>query len=205
VNPLPTDGTEAVAQKWVAVVDPKRKQTLTCINDCSYGSDYSPDHGLRLSLIRGAAYSGHPFWDRPIVPQDQYTPRIDQGERIFHFWINGGPTTQRLKAVDREALIRNEKPFALSFFPPGQGQRIKTGPILEDDVCQISCLKPAEKGNDLIVRVYEPTGRKRSTTLRIPAIGIKKKIELGAFEVKTFKINQRTRKVREVNLIEKTL
>ena len=51
-------------------------------------------------------------------------PRIDQGERLFRFWINGGPVARTHgAAIDREALAKNEKPYALSFFPHGGGER----------------------------------------------------------------------------------
>ncbi|NLC55793.1 MAG: alpha-mannosidase, partial [Armatimonadetes bacterium] len=108
---LPANGDEAVAQKWVACVCRQRDLALTCINDGVYGSDYHQGR-LRLTLLRSPAYSGHPIGDRPVVPQDRYTPRIDQGERLFRFWINAGPAAARLAVVDREALAHNEKPFA---------------------------------------------------------------------------------------------
>ncbi len=202
INPLPTGGCEAVAQKWVAVVDRRFDIALTCINEGSYGSDFSKD-GLRLTLLRSPAYAGHPFFDRPIVVQDRYTPRIDQGERVFRFWFNAGSVDERLSVVDREALVHNETPFALSFYPSGIGRKPKPGAVLDDDVVQVSCLKLAEDGDDVIVRLFEPTGQARRTTLSLPFIGVKTRVELGPFEIKTFRVSRRTRKVTEVDLLEK--
>jgi alpha-mannosidase len=204
ITPLPTDGREAVAQKWVAVVSRKDGSAFTCINQGSYGSDFS-DKGLRLTLLRSPAYAGHPFFDRPIVAQDRYTPRIDQGERLFRFWLNAGPRNQRLDAIDREALIHNEEPFALSFYPSGAGRKPKAGAILGDRVCQISCLKFAEDNDDLIVRVFEPTGRKRSTLLSLPFIGLRTRVDLRPFEVKTLRVNSKSRKIIEADLLEKPI
>ena len=68
VGTLPKNGDEAIAQKWVAVVD--GDNAVTCIDDGVYGSDFA-DGELRLTLLRSAAYSGHPFFDRPIVPQEE--------------------------------------------------------------------------------------------------------------------------------------
>lgn len=48
---LPVNGDEAVAQKWVGVVSEKKNLMVTCINDGTYGSDFSAD-GLRLTLLR---------------------------------------------------------------------------------------------------------------------------------------------------------
>ncbi len=86
---LPADGTEAVAQKWVAVVSDDRDVALTCINDGSYGSDFAAGE-LRLSLLRSPAYSADPAAVGPLIPQDRYVARQDQGERVFRFWFDGG-------------------------------------------------------------------------------------------------------------------
>ncbi|NLX23645.1 MAG: alpha-mannosidase [Phycisphaerae bacterium] len=204
VGELPATGDEAVAQKWVAVVSRRDDQALTCINDGIYGSDYSSD-GLRLTLLRSAAYSSHPLLERTILPQNRYSPRMEQGERLYRFWLNGGSVRQRLSAVDREALARNEKPFALSFNPPGLGRKPRPGVTLSDGVVQVTAIKKAQRGNDLIVRLFEPTGRARSTTLQVPFLGIRRKVELGKFEIKTLRINPRTRKVTEVNLLERPI
>ena len=68
-------------------------------------------------------YSAHPIGERDRVPQDRFTERIDQGERQFRFWFNGGAAGGRLAAIDREALAHNETPPALCFFPPGHGRQ----------------------------------------------------------------------------------
>lgn len=204
VGDLPSNGDEAVAQKWTAVLSERDEVALTCINDGTYGSDFSRD-GLRISLLRSPAYSGHPFWDKPIVPQDRYLPRIDQGERVFRFWLNGGPTRERLDAIDREALVRHERPFALSFYPPGTGKRPKPAVVLSDDVVQVSAIKRAEDGDDIIIRLFEPTGHWHATTLTLPALGLKAKVDLSPFEIKTLRVNVKRRKIAEVNLLEQPL
>ncbi|MEL1784046.1 hypothetical protein, partial [Acinetobacter baumannii] len=60
ISDLPEDGTEAVAQKWVAVLGetPEGRRMLTCINDGIYGCDYL-DGELRLSLLRSPGYCAH--------------------------------------------------------------------------------------------------------------------------------------------------
>jgi alpha-mannosidase len=202
VETLPIDGSEAVAQKWVAAVSPKSNLALTCVNDGVYGSDFK-DGEIRLSLLRSPAFSGHPILDRPIVPQDRYLPRIDQGERIYHFWFTPGKRTDRLEKIDREALAHNEKPFVLSFFPSGEGKKVLPTLTLDDKTVQVTAFKQAETSGDYIVRLFEPTGKAQTTTLSIPPLKIKKKITLGKFEIKTVKVNPKTRTVKEVGLMEK--
>jgi alpha-mannosidase len=202
---FPTDGREIVAQKWVAIVSRKRDATLTCINNGTYSSDFSPK-GLRLSLLRSPAYSCHPRDGQFMTPpNDRFTPRIDQGMRMFRFWFNIGRVNERLKHIDREALARNEEPFILSFSPSGAGKKPKPLALLDDDVVQISAMKIAEKGRDLIVRLFNPTDRSRSTTLHLPALARRIRMTLGAFEIRTLKINTNTGKWRAVNLLERPI
>ena len=202
VQELPTNGDEAVAQKWTAVVSDKRDTALSVINDGVYGSDFSED-GLRPTLLRSAGYCAHPIGDRKTLPQDRYMPRIDQGERLYRFWLDGGTVADRLSRVDREALVANERPYAMSFFPSGFGEAPRQLATLSDDVVQMTATKLAEDGNDLIIRLFEPTGSARTTTLSLPFCGIEKTIEMGAFEIKTLRISAAKRTITETDLLER--
>ena len=183
VEELPGNGIEAVSQKWVAAVSRKNNAAVTFINDGIYSSDFSDDE-LRLTLLRSPAYSAHPDGCGSIsVLQDRYCPRADQGQRIFRFWLNAGKVSERLNSIDREALVKNEKVYALSFFPPGKGNKPKPLAILDDDTVVITAFKKSENGNCFIVRLFEPTGRKRSVQLSLPAISKKIKITLGSLTI----------------------
>jgi len=201
---LPADGDEAVAQKWVAVVSAAPDAALTCINDGSYGSDFLNGE-LRLSLIRSAAYSADPVPSGPMVAQDRHIPRIDQGERLFRFWVNGGRGARRLKSIDREALVKNEKPFILAYFPAGRGKRPSPFVVLSDDIVQVSALKKAEDGKDLIIRLFEPTGERRTVLLSLPWAPARRQITLSPFEIRTFRFNPKTRHFVEADLLERPL
>jgi len=202
VADLPANGNEAVAQKWVAAVSKKSNSALTCINDGIYGSDFSRGE-LRLSLLRSPVYSGHPIEGKEITLQDRYIPRIDQGQRIFNFWFNAGTVKKRMESIDREALAKNEKPPALSFYPSGQGKPSKPFAVLSDDVVQIAAIKKAQKGDDYIVRLFEPTGKARATVLSLPQLKKKIKLSLGGFEIKTLRINPKNGKYLETDLLER--
>jgi alpha-mannosidase len=203
VAELPDNGDEVVAQKWVAVVSKRHDMALTCINDRTYGSDMS-DGEVRLSLLRAPAHSGHPTDSgRPIVQQGRYTPRIDQGEHVFRFWLNAGSVVTRLARIDREALTRNERPMALSLSPAGSGVRPPAGVVLSGETVQMTVFKQAEDGRDLIIRLFEPTGRKRSTTLALPFARVRKKVTLRGFEIKTLRFKLKARRFAEVDLLER--
>ena len=200
VQNLPMDGTESVAQKWVAVVSDGR-EALSVINNGTYACDFKDDE-LRLSLVRSPAYSALTDGKSDFVPQDRFSPRIDQGERFFRFRISAGDASRCLAHIDREAMVFNEAPMAVSFFPSGQEN--PTGALLqlEDDVVQVAAVKKTQKGNGLVVRLFEPTGTNRSTRLLMPSLNLDEKIELAGFEIKTLLVDTDLRKVSEANLLE---
>jgi len=201
VAELPANGNEAVAQKWVGVFSQTEGAAFTCINEGTYGSDFLGGE-FRISLLRSPAYSADPVPSGPMVAQDRYVPRIDQGERFFRFWVKGSSDSSRLELIDREALVKNEQPFALAYFPPGGNKTTEPFIVLSDKGVQVAALKKAEKGGDLIIRLFEPTGANRTTTLSLPWVPAIKKVRLSPFEVRTLRFSPKTRRFREVNLLE---
>ncbi|MGZ4886690.1 MAG: glycosyl hydrolase-related protein, partial [Candidatus Aminicenantales bacterium] len=191
-------------QKWLALISDEDNAALTVVNDCVYGSDCR-DGEMRISLLRSPAYSADTWEDKLVVAQDRFIPRQDQGERAFHLWINGGPMEDRMERIGREASARNEKPYVLPFCPPGSGQKTKAGLVVDGPAVELSAFKKAEDGNGLIVRLFEPTGKSRAVTLGLPAFGVRKKVRLGGFEVKTLRFSPRTKTWAETDLMERRL
>jgi alpha-mannosidase len=201
VEELPADGREAVAQKWVMVAD--ENHALSIITDSGYGSDFS-DGEVRLTLVRSPGYCGHPFEERTIMPQDRFSPRTDQGEHLYTFWLNAGAAENRRAVIDREALAHHEKPYALSFFPSGLGERPKPLAELTDPVVQLVAFKKAEEGDDYIVRLFNPTDAPQETTLKIPVLGVEQELTFGPYEIKTYRIDK-AGNIREQDLLERDL
>ncbi len=198
-------GVELIAQKWIGVHSANNRHALTVINNGTHGFDFA-DGELRISLLRSAAYSAHPVGGNVhIVPQDRLEPRIDQGERVFRFWVQGEEATQRFLSIDREALIKNETPMALSCSPPGTGIKSEPGICLDDHVVQVTALKKAEDKNWLILRLFEPTGMQRTTKVIIPGRSLSREITLGRFEIKTLAVDLDTNEIFEVDLLEREL
>ncbi len=202
---LPANGDEVVSQKWSAIISEKENKAFTCINNGTYSSDFKSGL-LRLTLLRSPAYSGHPDFEGNLyVPENRYTERIDQGFRAFRFWFNAGKLNERLDAVDTESLVKNQPPFTLSFFPSGQGKKPKSLVLVSDNTIQVTTVKKTESGNDIIIRLFEPTGKKRSAMLSMPVISKKIKITMMPFEIRTLRVNLQTKKVTQVNLIERPI
>jgi alpha-mannosidase len=209
VQDLPGNGDEAVAQRWIAVHGPDPHRALGVVNNGTYASDCANDE-LRLTLLRSPAYSGHPIKDRPVVPQDRFLPRHDQGERVFRFWLTGAPAQTPDRSftahLARTALTANQPPMALSFFPSGLGARPKPFIVLSNPDVLLTALKRAEDGDATIVRLFEPTGEDtRTVTADLPALETRFTTSLTPFEIKTFRIDNASGRVTEADLLEKPL
>ncbi|MCU0250368.1 MAG: hypothetical protein MUE61_09180 [Vicinamibacterales bacterium] len=196
------EGEELVGHQWLACVSSDAARALTIVTDATSGFDYAGAE-LRLSCLRSPAYAGHPVDDvTPIVRQDRVETRVDRGEHVFRFWLSAGPAPARLAAVDREATAHLEAPMALVAFPPGGGTAAVPGAILSDAVIQMPAMKLAEDGRRVIVRLFEPTGSARQTTLSIPALGVQAPLLFRPFELKTLAVDLASRAIRETDLLE---
>ncbi|MFO7733591.1 MAG: glycoside hydrolase family 38 C-terminal domain-containing protein, partial [Candidatus Aminicenantes bacterium] len=199
---LPSDGDEAVSQKWLALVSEADQAAFTVVNDGVHGSDFR-DGELRLSLLRSPAYAADTWEDRLAVVRDRFVPRQDQGERLFRFWINGGSLEERMESIGREAQVRNERPYVLAYGPPGTGRKPKPALVLDGQAVECSALKKSEDGRDVVVRLFEPTGRERAVTLKLPVFGARAKVRLKGFEVKTLRFDRRAKAFVETDLLER--
>jgi alpha-mannosidase len=197
------DGNERVAQKWLAIRSADRAYALTVINDRTYGFDFFAGE-LRISLLRSPAYSGHPVDDTtPIVRQDRFEARIDQGEHRFTFWLNFGRAGDRFASIAKEAGFKNESYLALCVFPSSEGARPLPGIHLSNQAVQLGAWKLSEDGRSVILRLFETTGHAQAVVVTIPALGAKHSIDLGPFELKSLAIDRAAGSTREVDLLER--
>ena len=194
---------ELLWHQWLACVSSDGSQALTLVNDGVYGFDFAGAE-VRLSCLRSPAHAGHPVDDvTPVVRQDRFEARVDQGEHVFQFWLQGGPASDRLATIDREAATKQEAPIALNVFPSGSGAQVRPGPTLSDRAVQITAVKMSEDGRSMILRLFEPTGTARSTTLSVPALDVTVEVTLSPFEIRTLAIDLATRTIHEVDLLER--
>lgn len=196
-------GEELVAQKWVGLFSRTGDRAFTVSNQTTYGFDYSEGE-IRLSLLRSPAYAGHPVDDvTPIVRQDRFTPRMDQGEHLFRFRIHAGAMRERLESVDRESRSLNSGAVSLCCFPGKNGNKPVSAVTLSNQVIRLSALKIAEKDNRLIIRLFETSGNPARTQLGIPVFGLDTMLVFRPFEVKTIAVDPDGSQIDEVSLLEK--
>lgn len=176
---LRKDGNEAVFQKWCGLYD--GKNDITVINGGTYGGS-AEDGELYLNLLRTPVYSAHPIKERELAPKNRFLNHIDMGERHFDFRIM--PSCEN---IDYEALIYNEKPYVLSFFPSGSenvSQR-KSGSVLElgNKAIILSAFKKTADGK-LLIRLYNSSDK--AETAEIKGMDFCLKADFCEYEVKTF-------------------
>jgi hypothetical protein len=87
-------------------------------------------------------------------------------------------------------------------FPAGGGAPAVPGVVLSDAAIQMPAMKVAEDGRRVIVRLFEPTGVGRQTTVAIPALGVEAPLSFRPFELKTLAVDLVSRAVRETGLLE---
>ena len=196
---IPKDGSECVSQKWAAALGGEKG--LTLLNDGVYGSSFT-DGEIRVSLLRSPAYTGHPIEDREILPQDRFTPRVDQGERLYVFRMEGGDADVRLARAGREADLLNEAPFVLSFFPNAE-EKTERRPLctVSGESVALSCLRKAEDGNGWILRLFASSGKPEVATLRIPEAKIERTMKFGPFGIRTLRYLPEEGRLEEAGIL----
>ncbi|KGX84566.1 glycoside hydrolase family 38 N-terminal domain-containing protein [Pontibacillus marinus] len=196
---------EVVSQKWNCIVNESEQLAFSCINDGVYGSDVNNGE-VRLSLLRSAGYSSLIGGDKnTVIPQDRFSNRLDQGERHFKFWFNASKLNERMEKVNHEALIHNEKPYALSYFPSGEGDKTNGLIELSDHSVELSVIKQAESTDDFIIRLFETTGESRKVTVSLPFLDVKETVKLKPYEIKTFLLDTKDECLIETDLLEKPI
>jgi len=199
---LPATCRENVSQKWLAVTD--GDMCLTVINNGVYSSSMS-ENVLYMTLLRSPSYAAHAsiFGDEPtILPQDRFTPHCDQGERIYKLQISAGPRNVKFPEAQRQAQVFHEPPFILPFTPSGLGAKPAPMVIFSNPDVEMSAFKLAERGNDYILRVFEPTGRRQHTKIDLPVLGISHEIRLAPFEIATLRLDVDNKRLLSENMLE---
>jgi len=198
---LPTTGRENVAQRYLSLVG--QEQAFTLVNDGVYGSSVEGNE-LRMTLIRSAAYTGHPLGpDRPIMPPDRFSPYIDIGERLYQFRLVAGSPAEIMENSGKEAMSFNEKPMALSFFPCGAGVRPASAVTIEGSGVEMTTFKRAEKGDWYVLRLFNPLGEDRTVSVTVPAMEASAQLTIRAHEFQTFKVEKGA--ITECSMLETEL
>ena len=198
---LKTSLEENVSQKYIALCSDEK--AILAINNGVYGSSYDDENSsLKITLLRSPSYTAHPLQDRVVMPQDRYMPYIEQGERDFSFTFDIGERENILDGAARQALIFNEQPMSLSFYPTGVG-KIPSSPLrLEGNgTVDVTAFKKADDGNGYIIRLFNSTEKPQNATLSLFDKSVS--LNLGKYEIKTVRYDGE--KLSETDILENLL
>ena len=141
---------EAAAHKWVDLSEAGYGVAL--LNDGKYGHDVR-DHTLRLTLLRG-----------PIHPD----PDADRGRHAFRYALWPHPGGWREGGVVRAAYELNLPLRMTPLAPrrePGGEPVVNSHLRLESADVVVECVKRAESGRGLVLRMYEAHNRRGAAIL----------------------------------------
>lgn len=140
---------EAPAHRFADLSEPGFGVAI--LNDAKYGHSMR-GNVLGLSLLRS-----------PVYPD----PLADEGEQTFTYALMPHEGTWYEGGVRQEAEDLNQPLLALPVAGLATGNWQPLGASGID--AALSAVKPAEEGDGLIVRVYEPAGRRGAFELKLPA------------------------------------
>lgn len=200
VQALPSDGSEAVSQRWSALSE--NGAMLSVINDRIYGSSVEKNE-LRLTLLRSPRYGClSKDSDRYALYNSGYVAHTDQGVHRFRFWLNAGAEEERRARLEREAAVHHEEPYLLSFFPSGAGRRPGGFLRLEAEQTVLAAVRPSRDGKRLTVRLYNPGDTPERAVLYLDYAGKRAEVQMGAFEIKTLLCGLADGETEETDLLE---
>ena len=171
------NGQENVSQRFIALR--KGENCLAIFNNCNYGSCFE-NGAVHLSLVRSATYCAHPILDRPIIPPDRFTKKIDMGERNFSFRI----AVCGMEEAERMAQEFNQRPYAVNVFPLGEPGRERPFALrISDKNIVLTAFKQSATSSSYVLRLFNNT--ENSVTCSVAMNGSEIDLCFGKYEVKT--------------------
>lgn len=197
---LAIDGSECVAQRFVAVKD--ADTCFAVLNKSIYASSYV-DGVISLTLLRTAAYCAHPIdeaeflpkkvW-RPLIPEDRLVDRMDQGLHEYSFRL----TVCEESELERKAMEFNRVPYAVSVFPIGGESVAKKafGVTLSNPNIVLEAFKKGEMTDGYILRLLNNSSATAETIVEVGESVIS--LMFGKYEVKTLLYSDTLKEVYEM-------
>lgn len=188
-EPMRKEGYECVGQKYLTVTSPCGRR-LTVLNQGTYGASFDQNQ-VYLTLLHSPGYTAHPIGDRHVMPEDRHSPHMEQGERLYHIRLIAGKVSDA--SVAREALSYNETPTVINVFPSGQHTQSPAPSeipflTLSQPPVVMTALKRSEDGEDVLLRLFNPTAETASCTISCPILGLVSPLRFSPYEVQTFRI-----------------
>jgi alpha-mannosidase len=185
---MPDTGRENVSQRYLLVGEDKKGFSVA--NNGIYGSSWM-NGVLYLTLLRSPAYTTLNMEDKEAIPQDRFTPYIDQGERVYGFRITGDDINCLWGKARSDAALLNQPPYCLSFSPKGSDAPVTRAlEIMGSEFVEAVALKMAEDGDGYILRLFNHAGKTETCEICCPPLNITGQVTLHAFEIGTYRLRE---------------
>jgi hypothetical protein len=121
---------------------------------------------------------------------ETYAQTLFGMNREDYFVVCGGEAEERSRNIDFEAQVQNEKPFIFSAFPSGAGETPKQMILLSDRSVLVSAMYFDAGKNGYVVRLWNTQNKENQVCVTLPLWGTEQEIKLGAFQFKTYLIDE---------------
>ena len=137
-------GSEECSHRFVGVqMDNK---ILTVFKDGTYGCSVE-DGKLYITLLNGSVYCAHPIGDLPIIDEERFNYYTDLGEHEYSFRLE----VCKEEELEKKATAFTQKPYALNFYPHGNGTKKEESPIvLSDENISLSAFRKVREGGYMV-------------------------------------------------------
>jgi len=197
----PNDGNEYPGLSWfdqtgeVVVDGDPLDYGVSILNDGTSSFD-TRGHVMSLTVLRSPIFA----WDRGHRPEaDGWYDFMDQGLHRLTYALLPHAGDWRAADTVRQAAELNRAPsVVVETYHDGPLPQCDSYLNVDSDHVQLTALKQAEDGDDLIVRCAETHGRTGSATVTAPAFGLELSADYGPWEIKTFRIAFREGKIDSV-------
>jgi alpha-mannosidase len=171
-----TENLEECSQRFVGVEIGDR--VLAVFKDGTYGCSIE-DGKLYIDLLNGSVYCAHPVGELPIIDPAEFNRYIEPGRHEFRLRL----AVCRREELEREAQRFVEQPYALNFYPHGEGKLHETAPItVSDDTITLSCFRKT-KEDTFMARLFNNSESQKKCDVTV--FGEKISLDFGKYEVKT--------------------
>lgn len=204
----PATGDEEPAQRWVDVSGKimdnsgqARPYGVSLLNDCKYGFDIAGAE-IRMSVLHSPIYAFHD--PAQVVPGEAYE-YTDQGRQVVRYAIIPHRDTWREAETVRRAAEWN-RPCLVLHEPAHDGRLPAAYTFVTTDQpnVDVECVKPAEVGEEIVIRLRETWGQATKSRVTLDEAHIVP-LSFRRWEIKTIAVQRGDDgwKVRETDMVER--
>ncbi len=168
--------TEECSQRFVEVE--KDGNVLAVFKDGTYGCSIE-NGNLYITLLNGSVYCAHPIDYLPIIDEHRFNRYIDLGRHEYTFRLE----VCKEEELERKATAFTQKPYALNFYPHGEGEKKERGAVtLSNENITLSAFRKIAMDTYMVRLINNFKGE---TECACTVFGKTLKLMFGKYEVKT--------------------